>query len=343
MTEGTPEDERSLLRGNPKNVGPVVPRRMIRALASDRESATPAVGSGRLELARRIADPANPLTARVAVNRVWHHLFGRGLVPSVDNFGALGDRPSHPELLDDLADRFVRDGWSIKRLVRELVLSSTFRMASTSSPEAEAADPDNRLLHRMPVRRLEAEAIRDAILAVSGRLDGRMGGPRRRGPPHAVHGQLHRRLRPAQGQRPARRRRAAQPLPHRPAELPDADAGRLRHAPAAGHGRAPRRVERPGPGADPDERPVRRPAGRGSGRGACWRSRGSTRPAGSGGCTWTPTPGRRRRPNCKRPCDSSTATATSWAFRPDVAAIDERIWADFAHVLFNVKEFIFLN
>ena len=113
----------------------------------------------------------------MAVNRVWHHLFGRGLVPSVDNFGALGDRPSHPELLDDLADRFVRDGWSIKRLVRELVLSSTFRMASTSSPEAEAADPDNRLLHRMPVRRLEAEAIRDAILAVSGRLDGRMEGP----------------------------------------------------------------------------------------------------------------------------------------------------------------------
>ena len=177
MTEGTPEDEAIALRGNPKNVGPIVPRRMIGALAGDRETSTPAVGSGRLELARRIADPANPLTARVAVNRVWHHLFGRGIVTTVDNFGALGDRPSHPELLDDLADRFVRDGWSIKRLVRELVLSRTFRMASTSSPEAEAADPDNRLLHRMPVRRLEAEAIRDAILAVSGRLDGRMEGP----------------------------------------------------------------------------------------------------------------------------------------------------------------------
>jgi hypothetical protein len=177
MTEGTPEDEHIFLRGNPKTVGPVVPRRMLSALASDRRSPTGAVGSGRLDLARRIADPTNPLTARVAVNRIWHHVFGRGLVASVDNFGALGDRPSHPELLDDLADRFVRDGWSIKRVVRELVLSRAFRMATTSPPEAEVADPDNRLLHRMFVRRLQAEAIRDAIVAVSGRLDGRMGGP----------------------------------------------------------------------------------------------------------------------------------------------------------------------
>src|SRR4029079_9985005 len=113
---------------------------------------------------------------------IWHHVFGRGLVPSVDNFGAMGDRPLHPELLDDLADRFVRGGWSRKRLVRELVLSSTFRMASTASPEAEAADPDNRLLHRMPVRRLEAEAVRDAILSVSGRLDPAGGRPPGRGP-----------------------------------------------------------------------------------------------------------------------------------------------------------------
>jgi hypothetical protein len=177
MTDGTPEDEQVFLRGDPKTVGPVVPRRMPSALASARGSPFGATGSGRLGLARRIADPANPLTARVAANRIWHHLFGRGLVPSVDNFGALGDRPSHPELLDDLADRFVRDGWSIKRVVRELVLSRAFQMASISSPEAEAADPGNRLLHRMLVRRLEAEAIRDAILAVSGRLDSRMGGP----------------------------------------------------------------------------------------------------------------------------------------------------------------------
>src|SRR5262249_8633404 len=156
--------ERVFLRGNPKTVGPVVPRRMLSALASDGGSTARAVGSGRLELARRIADPANPLTGRVAVNRIWHPVFGPGLVASVDTSGALGDRPSHPELLDDRADRLVRGGWSIKGMVRELVLSRTFRMASTSSPGAEAADPDNRLLHRMFVRRLEAEAIRDAIL-----------------------------------------------------------------------------------------------------------------------------------------------------------------------------------
>jgi hypothetical protein len=123
-------------------------------------------------LARQIVDPANPLTARVMVNRVWHHVFGRGIVPSVDNFGALGERPSHPELLDYLADRFVKEGWSAKRRIRELILSSTFATASGGASEsARQKDPDNRLLHRMPVRRLEAEAIRDAILAVSGRLD----------------------------------------------------------------------------------------------------------------------------------------------------------------------------
>jgi hypothetical protein len=177
MTEGTPGDEHVFLRGNPKTPGPLVPRRMIQALAADDGSPAPTDGSGRLELARRVADPANPLTTRVAVNRVWHHVFGRGLVASVDNFGALGDRPSHPELLDDLAASFVRDGWSVKRLVRELVLSSTFRMASTPSPGAEAADPGNRLWHRMPVRRLEAEAVRDTLLAVSRRLNSKMGGP----------------------------------------------------------------------------------------------------------------------------------------------------------------------
>jgi hypothetical protein len=120
---------------------------------------------------RKIVDPANPLTARVMANRIWHHVFGRGIVASVDNFGALGERPSHPELLDYLADRFVKEGWSAKRLIREMVLSNTFAMASGASESAARKDPDNRLLHRMPVRRLEAEAIRDSMLAVSGRLD----------------------------------------------------------------------------------------------------------------------------------------------------------------------------
>ncbi|HEY7118167.1 MAG TPA: PSD1 and planctomycete cytochrome C domain-containing protein [Tepidisphaeraceae bacterium] len=170
MTEGLPEDEYIFLRGNPKTAGPLAPRRAPRLLDNQIPSPAPTHGSGRLELARQIADPANPLVARVFVNRVWHHLFGRGIVPSVDNFGALGDRPSHPELLDYLADRFVKEGWSTKKLIRELVLSNTFGQSSTPPPNS-SADPNNRLLGHMPVRRLEAEAIRDQILAVSGRLD----------------------------------------------------------------------------------------------------------------------------------------------------------------------------
>jgi hypothetical protein len=122
-------------------------------------------------------DPANPLTARVLVNRVWHHLFGRGLVASVDNFGVLGDRPSHPRLLDHLASGFVSDGWSIKRLIRRIVLSQTYRMSSGPSPESLDVDPDNVLLQHARVRRLQGESIRDAMLAVSGKLDKTMYGP----------------------------------------------------------------------------------------------------------------------------------------------------------------------
>jgi hypothetical protein len=125
-------------------------------------------------VADALANGDNPLTARVFVNRVWHHLFGRGIVPTVDNFGLLGDRPTHPELLDFLAHRFVHDhGWSIKKLVRELVLSRAFAIRSGPAPEADAT---NALLTRFPLRRLEAEAVRDAILAVSGQLDRTLGG-----------------------------------------------------------------------------------------------------------------------------------------------------------------------
>jgi len=115
--------------------------------------------------------------SRVIVNRVWHHLIGRGIVPSVDNFGALGERPSHPELLDYLARQFVADGWSIKRLIRAIMCSATYRMASAADPEQDGRDPDNRLLHRAFLQRLEGEAIRDEILSVSGRLDARAFGP----------------------------------------------------------------------------------------------------------------------------------------------------------------------
>jgi hypothetical protein len=175
--EGTGVDESVFIRGSPKAAGERVPRRFLEALGGT-APITSGPGSGRLELARAMTDPVrNPFIARVAVNRVWHHLFGRGIVASVDNFGVLGESPTHPELLDYLADRFVHDGWSVKRLIRELVLSNTYRMSSHSDAAAELADPQNLLLHRMRLRRLEGEAICDAMLAVSGRLDRTAFGP----------------------------------------------------------------------------------------------------------------------------------------------------------------------
>ena len=133
--------------------------------------------SGRREVAEMIASPRNPLTARVMVNRIWHYLFGRGLVRTVDNLGRFGERPSHPDLLDYMASQFVRDGWSIKKAIRRIAMSRTFRQASDARPKAAEADPRNALFHRYPARRLEAESVRDAILAVSGKLDRAMYGP----------------------------------------------------------------------------------------------------------------------------------------------------------------------
>ena len=180
--DDTGVDEHILIRGKPARTGDVAPRGLPEAFGLPR--ITPTETSGRAELARQLTDPANPLVARVIVNRVWHHLFGRGLVPTVDNFGYLGERPSHPELLDHLAWQFVHeDAWSLKRLIRRLVLTSTYAMSSRAT-DAHAAeiDPTNVLLHRMPVRRLEGEAIRDALLVVSGRFD-----PQTFGPPVPVH------------------------------------------------------------------------------------------------------------------------------------------------------------
>ena len=128
-------------------------------------------GSGRLSLAVELVRGRNPLVARVLVNRLWHHLFGRGLVPTVDNFGIQGQPPSHPELLDWLADRFSRERWSIKTMIRRLVLSRTYRMSSRAGELARSVDPTNVWLHSTRVRRLQGEAIRDALLSVSGRLD----------------------------------------------------------------------------------------------------------------------------------------------------------------------------
>jgi len=127
--------------------------------------------SGRLELAEWIASPENPLTARVIANRVWHWMYGRGLVRTVDDFGHAGETPSHPELLDYLASRLIEENWSVKALIREIVLSRTWQLASTYEPQNYGIDPDNRFFWRMNQRRLEAEAVRDAMLAVSGQLD----------------------------------------------------------------------------------------------------------------------------------------------------------------------------
>jgi hypothetical protein len=176
MADGDGEDEHVFVRGNYKTPGEKVPRRFLEAISGPNQP-PPALGSGRLELALRIVDPSNPLPARVMVNRIWKHHFGEGLVRSLDDLGAMGQPPTHPALLDWLATEFIRTGWSIKAMHRLIVLSRGYQMSSVSHPPAERADPENRLLHRMNTRRLEAEAIRDAILTVSGRLDRTMAGP----------------------------------------------------------------------------------------------------------------------------------------------------------------------
>ena len=129
--------------------------------------------SGRLDLARWLTHRGNPLTARVMVNRIWHYLFGQGLVRTVDNFGLLGERPTHPELLDHLAVAFMDDGWSIKSMIRRIVLSRTYRLSTSFDEEQATRDPDTLMRWRMTPRRLEAEELRDAMLAISGRLETR--------------------------------------------------------------------------------------------------------------------------------------------------------------------------
>jgi len=169
-------DQPIFVRGDCLRPGERTARRYLEVLSTERER-FPADGSGRLALAQRIANAGNPLTARVMVNRVWHHLFGTGLVRTVDDFGRVGELPSHPALLDHLAARFVDERWSIKKLIRAIVLSRSFQMSNRPEARAREIDPQNRWLHHYPARRMEAEAIRDAILAASGRLDRSLYGP----------------------------------------------------------------------------------------------------------------------------------------------------------------------
>lgn len=172
-----PADMRVTIRGNPYALGDPVRRGALRVVSWADFPTIPAGQSGRVQLADWIADERNPLTARVTVNRIWQKLFGEGVVRSVDYFGARGETPSHPELLDHLAARFMKSGWSQKQLIRELVLSRAYRMSSAHNAIAEAKDPDNRLLWRMNRQRLDAEAIRDSMLAISGKLTPSGGGP----------------------------------------------------------------------------------------------------------------------------------------------------------------------
>ena len=255
MQDGDGVDEHVFKRGSYKTPGDEIPRRFLEALAGPNRLPA-ARGSGRLELARQMTDPAlDPFLPRVMVNRIWHHLFGRGIVASVDNFGVLGEAPTHPELLDYLADQFVKDGWSVKKTIRRLVLSSAYRMSSQPT-DADQADPQNLLLHRMRLRRLEGEAIRDAMLSVSGRLDLKMYGP-----PVPVHLTpfLEGRGRPADGPLDGDGRRSLYTAVRRNF-LPPMMLAFDTPSPFSTVGR--RTVSNvPAQAPDPDERSVRPPAG----------------------------------------------------------------------------------
>ena len=168
------------IRGEIRNKGAVVPRGFLQVASKRKTVAQPTIAagkSGRLELAEWVASSDNPLTSRVMVNRIWHHLIGKGLVRTTDNFGMMGEKPSHAALLDWLAHQFVVDQWSVKKMIRRIVMSRTYRLSSTGESAGWASDPENRLIWRANRKRLTAEAIRDSILSVSGQLSMQQGGP----------------------------------------------------------------------------------------------------------------------------------------------------------------------
>ena len=172
-----PKDYPVLLRGEVQNEGPIVPRRFLEILSPDpKNRAAWTKGSGRYELAQAIADPKNPMTARVLVNRLWQQHFGTGFIGTPDNLGNMGGVPTHPELLDWLATKFIQDGWSIKQLQRTILLSSTYQQSSQANPAGFAADPENKLLWHYGLRRFDFEEVYDSLLAIAGTLDPTIGG-----------------------------------------------------------------------------------------------------------------------------------------------------------------------
>ncbi|HAH45008.1 MAG TPA: hypothetical protein DCM07_09155 [Planctomycetaceae bacterium] len=176
VSDQNPENIKVHLRGSHFTLGKEVPRQFLQVIAGEDQTPIDDQHSGRLQLAQWLTSGSHPLTSRVMVNRIWRWHFGEGLVRTPDNFGKLGERPTHPELLDWLAVQFVEQGWSIKELHRMIMLSSTYQMSSAYNAKLAERDPENRLLWRMNRKRLEAEAIRDSILAVCGQLDLEMGG-----------------------------------------------------------------------------------------------------------------------------------------------------------------------
>ncbi|MCA9078033.1 MAG: DUF1553 domain-containing protein [Planctomycetaceae bacterium] len=176
VSDGTSENIPIHIRGSHQTLGDIVPRQFPQIMAGEEQSPLGDTNSGRLELAQWLTSPVHPLTSRVMVNRIWQWHFGDGLVRTPDNFGKLGERPTHPELLDWLAVQFVDEGWSIKAMHRLIMLSSTYQMSTTYDAVAAEQDPENRLLWRRSRQRLDAESIRDSLLFVAGNLDFSMGG-----------------------------------------------------------------------------------------------------------------------------------------------------------------------
>ena len=175
MAEGKPENAKIQLRGEPRNLGPEAPRGFLEILGGKKLGESK--GSGRLELAGWVTDPANPLTARVMVNRIWQHHFGRGLVATPSDFGKRGIAPTHPELLDYLANRFIESGWSVKSMHRLLMLSETYKLASEGAAKNLDIDANNDYLWKFSRRRLDAESLRDSLLMISGQLERGPSGP----------------------------------------------------------------------------------------------------------------------------------------------------------------------
>ena len=335
VVEEAAPDHPLLVRGNHKSLGEAVPRAFLTALDA-RQYEDP--GLVRLRLADAITAPDNPLTARVAVNRVWRHLFGYGLVRTVDNFGRLGDPPSHPALLDHLAAEFAGDGHSVKRLVRRLVSTAAYRMASQGSPEALAADPSNRLLQHANLRRLDAEAIRDSILSVSGRLDPTLYGP-------SVPVRYAERYGLTEGDPNNGPVDGAGPPQHLPGDSPQRAQPvprRLRPAAAGDDARPARRHQRARAVADHAEQPVRHRAG---GRvGAAARR-------GRGGVGGEPHRPHVREGAVRRPSDAERARVAGYleavaaerGSAPHLLLYDPQVWQDVAHSLFNLKEYLFVR